>query len=87
LGSKWNHSILRLEYKYAAPLNGEINLFLQKILEIQLPGVPLHPKLSGIKTKNEREEKIKFHSRDHTLWSIMHKCDGNSIRQVPLTWL
>lgn len=46
--------ILRLEYKCAAPLNGDINLFLQKVLEIQLPGMPLHLKLSRVKTKNEK---------------------------------
>ena len=80
LGSKWSHCILRLDYQCAAPLNGELNLLLQKVREIQLSSVPLHPKLSRIKTKNEKENKIKFHSRDHILWSIMHKCNGNSIR-------
>lgn len=54
LGSKYSHCILKVEYKCAAPLLGEINLVLQKVLEIQLPGVPLHPKLSRIKTKNEK---------------------------------
>lgn len=85
LGSKWSHCILRLKYKCAAPLNVEMNLFLQKVLEIQLPGVPLHPKLSRVKPKTEKEKKLKFYSRDHTQRSIMHKCYVNSIRQVLLT--